>query len=508
MQIQIPAGTAPNAVLQVRAPDGRTIKVRVPPNVRPGQQMRVAVPAAAAPEATKPAAVPANPSRGRLPVAGLVGKSFGLYQKDQKAWLALDETKRLVKIDVGHRFSRKSAKKLCEERGGRLAYRREVVDEATLRHRLSLGAAVELVGLSNAEFNGRRGVVAAPPADLAAGRVAVTVDGRTLSLKRENVVAARSASVPRLLVNDGKAFGGDKWIPVLDGDPNKDDEGVGWVQIGDPGRLGKNHREAHGADCTWGGLSQAPHWKGPWIYCVIDEAVTTKTGNWAGWDVANFVAFEDAGDNRVAFRNPGTKRWLRVTPDGETQAPTRGEWNDSAKEWECFELHDLAEGVGLRSASGRWLTIGGKRTIELEPLGAWNADERAAAHEKKLAEEMERIAAADRAEAERRAAELRRFAAAAQAPAAAPEAVAPELPAGEASRAEAVDAGEASRAEAVDEPPTTERIDCDSPRVDLGGESELSARIDALFRVKRSPALAAQLNKIYEHHESIPRYTT
>ena len=289
------------------------------PNVRPGQQMRISVPPAAAPKATKPAAVPANQSRGRLPVAGLVGKSFGLYQKDQKAWLALDETKRLVKIDVGHRFSRKSAKKLCEERGGRLAYRREVVDEATLRHRLSLGAAVELVGLSNAEFNGRRGVVAAPPADLAAGRVAVTVDGRTLSLKRENVVAARSASVPRLLVNDGKAFGGDKWIPVLDGDPNKDDEGVGWVQIGDPGRLGKNHREAHGADCTWGGLSQAPHWKGPWIYCVIDEAVTIKTGKWAGWDTARFVAFDvDAGDNRVALRNPGTKRWLRVTPDGET----------------------------------------------------------------------------------------------------------------------------------------------------------------------------------------------
>ena len=51
MQIQIPAGTAPNAVLQVRAPDGRTIKVRVPPNVRPGQQMRIAVPAAAAPKA-------------------------------------------------------------------------------------------------------------------------------------------------------------------------------------------------------------------------------------------------------------------------------------------------------------------------------------------------------------------------------------------------------------------------------------------------------------------------
>jgi hypothetical protein len=126
---------------------------------------------------------------------------------------------------------------------------------------------------------------------------------------------------------------------------------------------------------------------------------------------------------------------------------------------------------------------------------------------------MERAAAADRAEAERRAAELRRFAAAAQAPAAAPEepepeAVATDTPAGEASRAEAVDAGEESHADAVDEPPTNERIDCDSPRVDLGGASELSARIDALFRVRRSPALAAQLNKIYEHHESIPRYTT
>ena len=51
MMVQIPAGTAPNAVLQVRAPDGRTIKVRVPPNVRPGQQMRIAVPPAAAPKA-------------------------------------------------------------------------------------------------------------------------------------------------------------------------------------------------------------------------------------------------------------------------------------------------------------------------------------------------------------------------------------------------------------------------------------------------------------------------
>ena len=189
MQIQIPAGTAPNAVLQVRAPDGRTIKVRVPRNMRPGQQMRISVPAAdvdpaseagdrdarrrqreeaaryreaaaardkattrsaAVKAAVKAAKVPANPSRGRLPVAGLVGKSFGLYQKDQKAWLALDETKRLVKIDVGHRFSRKSAMKLCEERGGRLAYRREVVDEK------SLGATPKLRVNGGKAFGGNK----------------------------------------------------------------------------------------------------------------------------------------------------------------------------------------------------------------------------------------------------------------------------------------------------------------------------------------------------------------
>ena len=139
---------------------------------------------------------------------------------------------------------------------------------------------------------------------------------------------------------------------------HKDNAGVGWVQIGDPGRLGKNHREAHGADCTWGDVSKAKYWKGPWLYCVIDEAVTTKNDPWAGWDTARFVAFDDAGDNRVALRNPGTKRWLRVTPDGETQASARGDWNDGAKDWERFELHELAGGVGLRSASGRWLTIG------------------------------------------------------------------------------------------------------------------------------------------------------
>ena len=109
-----------------------------------------------------------------------------------------------------------------------------------------------------------------------------------------------------------------RWIPVLDGDRDNDNDGMGWVQIGDPGCLGKNHKEAFDADCGWGDASKEIHWKGPWIYCVIDEAVTTKTGNWAGWDTARFVAFDDAGDNRVAFRNPGTKRWLRVTPDGVT----------------------------------------------------------------------------------------------------------------------------------------------------------------------------------------------
>ena len=176
-----------------------------------------------------------------------------------------------------------------------------------------------------------------------------------------------------------------------------------------------------------------------------------------------------------------------------TDAPTRGEWNDSAKEWECFELHDLAEGVGLRSASGRWLTIGGKRTIELEALGAWNADEIAAAEKKKLAEEMERIAAADRAEAERRAKEL---AAERERMTTASRAEAPE------------DEPEAVASDETDAADEFARIDCDSPRVDLGGASELSARIDALFRVRRSPALAAQLNKIYEHHDVIPRYTT
>ncbi|CAH0372291.1 unnamed protein product [Pelagomonas calceolata] len=60
---------------------------------------------------------------------------------------------------------------------------------------LAVGAAVELVGLSDAEYNGRRGVVAETPPELVAReRVLVAVGDRTLSLKRRNVVAARPAS--------------------------------------------------------------------------------------------------------------------------------------------------------------------------------------------------------------------------------------------------------------------------------------------------------------------------
>ena len=112
----------------------------------------------------------------------------------------------MERIDVGHKFSRTSAQKLCEERGGRLAYRRDLVDEKTMK----------------------------------------------------------------LLVNDGKAYGGDKWTPVLDGDPEKDNEGIGWVQVGDKGRLGKNHKEAHHGDCGWGGEDSSPGYKGPWVWCVIE----------------------------------------------------------------------------------------------------------------------------------------------------------------------------------------------------------------------------------------------
>ena len=57
---------------------------------------------------------------------------------------------------------------------------------------LPVGAAVELMGLANGTFNGRRGIVAETPPDVRqAGRIAVIyviVDGQTIALRRENLV--------------------------------------------------------------------------------------------------------------------------------------------------------------------------------------------------------------------------------------------------------------------------------------------------------------------------------
>ena len=53
---------------------------------------------------------------------------------------------------------------------------------------LPVGTEVKLEGLSNADYNGKRGRIAVPAPDLVArGRVAVIVDGVTLSFKRANV---------------------------------------------------------------------------------------------------------------------------------------------------------------------------------------------------------------------------------------------------------------------------------------------------------------------------------
>jgi hypothetical protein len=72
----------------------------------------------------------------------------------------------------------------------------------------------------------------------------------------------------KLIVNEGKPLPGDKWTPVLDGDPKKDNEGVGWVQVGDNDRCGKNHKEAHNGDCGWGGEQPCPYKKS----CVLHDA--------------------------------------------------------------------------------------------------------------------------------------------------------------------------------------------------------------------------------------------
>ena len=53
---------------------------------------------------------------------------------------------------------------------------------------LPIGTEVKLEGLSNVAYNGKRGRVAVTAPDvMARGRVAVIVDGRTLSFKRANV---------------------------------------------------------------------------------------------------------------------------------------------------------------------------------------------------------------------------------------------------------------------------------------------------------------------------------
>ena len=53
---------------------------------------------------------------------------------------------------------------------------------------LPVGTAVKLQGLSNADYNGKKGIIAVTAKELAdRGRVAVIVDGTTLSFKRVNV---------------------------------------------------------------------------------------------------------------------------------------------------------------------------------------------------------------------------------------------------------------------------------------------------------------------------------
>ena len=53
---------------------------------------------------------------------------------------------------------------------------------------LPVGTAVKLQGLANADYNGKKGIIAVTASDLAErGRVAVIVDGKTLSFKRANV---------------------------------------------------------------------------------------------------------------------------------------------------------------------------------------------------------------------------------------------------------------------------------------------------------------------------------
>ncbi|CAH0363818.1 unnamed protein product [Pelagomonas calceolata] len=76
-----------------------------------------------------------------------------------------------------------------------------------------VGAFVELQGLASAAFNGRRGVVTATPPDVAAvGRVAVVIDGRSIAIKRANVIFASDAVVD---ASSDVWFREEAWVNIL-----------------------------------------------------------------------------------------------------------------------------------------------------------------------------------------------------------------------------------------------------------------------------------------------------
>ena len=67
--------------------------------------------------------------------------------------------------------------------------------------------------------------------------------------------------------------GGHTWTAVLDGDPAKNNEGIGWVQLGvadGAHKVGRNHKEIHRGDNAWGGPGDAAGGiKCKFIWCTI-----------------------------------------------------------------------------------------------------------------------------------------------------------------------------------------------------------------------------------------------
>jgi len=49
-----------------------------------------------------------------------------VVSEDILAWMSAGQAERLEQIEAGQKYSRTSAQQLCEEHGGRLAYRREM----------------------------------------------------------------------------------------------------------------------------------------------------------------------------------------------------------------------------------------------------------------------------------------------------------------------------------------------------------------------------------------------